>query len=150
MNRKAVYVEKGATLFGQGYNCAQSVLLAMQDFWNEKRALEPKIASAFGGGIGRRGSLCGAVTGGVIAIGQRYGSNKPSHEERERAYSLALKFYDKFQEEHGSVLCRDLIEYDLTDPKELKKAWDSNVFVSKCIHFVEKAVEILIDLSESP
>ncbi len=148
MNRKAVYVEKGASLFRQGYNCAQSVLLTMQDFWNEKKTLEPKIASAFGGGIGRRGSLCGALTGGVIAIGQKYGSNKPIHEEREKAYSLALKFYDRFQKEHGSVFCRDLVGYDLTDPKELKKAWDSNVFISKCLHLVEKAVEILMELSE--
>ena len=62
---------------------------------------------------------------------------------------MALKFYDGFQKEHGSVFCRVLVGYDLTDPKELKKAWDSNVFISKCLHFVEKAVEILIDLSES-
>ena len=149
MNRKAVYVEKGASLFRQGYNCAQSVLLTMQDFWNEKKPLEPKIASAFGGGIGGKGSLCGALTGGVIAIGQRYGSNKPILDEREKAYSLALKFYDRFQKEHGSVFCRDLIGYDLTDPKERKKAWDSNVFMSKCLHFVQKAVEILMELSES-
>jgi hypothetical protein len=62
---------------------------------------------------------------------------------------LALNFYGGFQKEHGSVFCRDLVGYDLTDPKELKNAWDSNVFISKCLHFVEKAVEIVIDLSES-
>ncbi|UCD27071.1 MAG: C_GCAxxG_C_C family protein [Candidatus Bathyarchaeota archaeon] len=149
MNRKKIYPEKGGILFRQGYNCAQSVLLAMQDFWNEKKPLEPKIASAFGGGIGKRGSLCGALTGGVIAIGQKYGSNKPVLEERGKAYSIALEFYERFRKENGSVFCHDLIGYDLTNPKELRKAWDSNVFISKCLHFVEKAVEILIGLSES-
>jgi len=119
----------------------------MQDFWNETNPLEPKIASAFGGGIGRRGSLCGALTGGVIAIGQKYGSNNPNPEGKGKTYSLALKFYNRFQEKHGSVFCRDLIEYDLTDPKELKKARDSNVFISKCVHFVENAVDILMDLT---
>jgi C_GCAxxG_C_C family probable redox protein len=147
MNRKAVYVEKAASLFREGYNCAQSVLLTMQDFWNKKKPLEPKIASAFGGGIGRRGSLCGALTGGVIAIGQKYGSNEPIIQGRNEAYSVALKFYDSFQKELGSVFCRDLIGYDLSDPKELKKAWDSKVFLNKCVHFVEKAVDILIDLT---
>mgnify|MGYP001144634714 FL=1 len=147
MNNKTFYVEKGAKLFRQGYNCAQSVLLTMQDFWNETNPLEPKIASAFGGGIGRRGSLCGALTGGVIAIGQKYGSNNPNPEGKGKTYSLALKFYNRFQEKHGSVFCRDLIEYDLTDPKELKKARDSNVFISKCVHFVENAVDILMDLT---
>jgi hypothetical protein len=46
----------------------------------------------------------------------------------------------------GGVLCRDLIGYDLTNPEELESARDSNVFMNKCIHFIEKAVEILIDL----
>ena len=146
MNRKDVYVKKAASLFGQGYNCAQSVLLTMQEFWNEKKPVEPKVASAFGGGIGGRGSLCGALTGGVIAIGQKYGNNEPKSKGRDEAYSVALKFYDRFQKENGSVFCRDLIGYDLTDPKERTKARDSKVFLNKCVHFVEKAVDILIDL----
>lgn len=146
MDRKAVYVEKAASRFREGYNCAQSVLLTMQEFWNEKKPLEPKIASAFGGGIGGRGSLCGALTGGVIAIGQKYGTNKPTGKEREKAYFLALKFYDRFQKEFGSVFCRDLVGYDLTDSQERKKARDDDVFLHKCVHFVEKAVDILTDL----
>ena len=146
MNRKTIYVEKAASLFKEGYNCAQSVLLTMQEFWNEKKPLEPKVASAFGGGIGGRGSLCGALTGGVIAIGQKYGNNEPNSKGRDETYSVALKFYDRFQKEFGSVFCRDLIGYDLTDSKERKKAWESQVFLNKCVHFVEKAVDILIDL----
>lgn len=143
---KSVYVEKAVSHFKEGYNCAQSVLLTMQKFWNVENPLEPKVASAFGGGIGRRGSLCGALTGGVIAIGMRYGTNKPIVEEREKAYLLALKFYNRFKKDCGGVLCRDLIGYDLTNPKEYEKARNSNVFMDKCVHFIEKAVEILIDL----
>jgi C_GCAxxG_C_C family probable redox protein len=134
---------EAVSYFKEGYNCAQSVLLTMQKFWNVEKPLEPKVASAFGGGIGRRGSLCGALTGGVIAIGSKYGSNNPVVEERENAYSLALEFYNRFTKECGSVLCRDLIGYDLTDPEELEKARNSNVSMEKCVHFVEKAVEIL-------
>ena len=143
---KSIYVEKAASHFREGYNCAQSVLLTMQKFWNVANPLEPKVASAFGGGIGRRGSLCGALTGGVIAIGLKYGTNKPLVEEREKAYSLALEFYNRFKKNCGSVLCRDLIGYDLTDPEELEKARNSNVFNEKCIYFVEKAIEILTAL----
>lgn len=132
--------------FKEGYNCAQSVLLTMQKFWYIEKPLEPKVASAFGGGIGRRGSLCGALTGGVIAIGLRYGSNNPVVEEREKAYLLALEFYNRFKKDCGGVLCRDLVGYDLTNPEELEKVRNSNVSMSKCVHFVEKAVGILIDL----
>ncbi|UCC33999.1 MAG: C-GCAxxG-C-C family protein, partial [Candidatus Bathyarchaeota archaeon] len=71
---RSIYAENAASYFKEGYNCAQSVLLAMQEFWNIGNPVEPKVASAFGGGVGRRGSLCGALTGGVIAIGLKYGT----------------------------------------------------------------------------
>jgi C_GCAxxG_C_C family probable redox protein len=149
MSSKEIFVQKGGSFFGQGYNCAQSVLLTMQDFWNERAPLDPKVASAFEGGIGGRGSLCGALTGGIIAISQKYGSSKPYPKERMKANNKALKFYNRFHKEHGSVFCRDIIGYDLTNPTELKKAYDSGIFISKCLHLVEKAIAILIDLSES-
>lgn len=143
---KSIYAKKAVAHFKEGYNCAQSVLLAMQEYWNVEDPLEPKAASPFGGGIGRRGSLCGALTGGVIAIGSKYGTNIPALKEREKAYSLALKFYNQFMEKCGNVSCRDLTGYDLTNPEEYRKARNSNVFVDKCSQFIEKAVEILTDL----
>lgn len=118
----------------------------MQKFWNVKNSLEPKVASAFGGGIGGRGSLCGALTGGVIAIGLKYGTNKSIPEEREKAYLQALKFYTQFEKNCGGVLCRNLIGYDLTNPRELEQAKNSNIFARKCSHFVEEAIKILISL----
>lgn len=143
---RSLHVGEAVSYFKEGYNCAQSILLAMQKFWNVENPLEPKIASAFGGGIGRRGSLCGALTGGVISIGLKYGTNNPVVEEREKAYSLALEFYNRFKKACGGVLCRDLIGCDLTNPEELENARGSNIFIEKCAHFIEKAVQILIDL----
>ena len=143
---KSDCVEEAVSHFNEGFNCAQSVLLAMQKFWEVKNPLEPKVASAFGGGIGRRGSLCGALTGGVIAIGLRYGTNTPSSSTREQAYSMALEFFKRFEKECGSVLCRDLIGYDLTNPEGLEAARSADVFMQKCVHFTRKAVEALIDM----
>ena len=143
---KSDCVEEAVSHFKEGYNCAQSVLLAMQRFWEVENPLVPKVASAFGGGIGRRGSLCGALTGGVIAIGLRYGTNTPRSKTREQAYSMALEFYERFEKECGSVLCRDLIGYDLTNPEDLKAARSADAFMQKCVHFIRKAVEALIDM----
>jgi C_GCAxxG_C_C family probable redox protein len=61
----------------------------MFEHWNGKSELIPKIATAFGGGIGRCGSLCGALTGGVMAIGIKHGTNEPSPEKRLKAYEVA-------------------------------------------------------------
>ena len=138
--------EKAGAYFKQGYNCAQSVLLAMQEYYELKSELIPKIATAFGGGIGRCGSLCGALTGAIMAIGIKHGTNQPRREKLEEVYILAQKFHNEFAKEYGSPFCRELIGYDLTNPEELEKARKLNIFDKKCSHFVKKAVEILINL----
>jgi len=148
MKQKSVLCEKAATRFLEGYNCAQSVLLTMFEHWNGKNELIPKIATAFGGGIGRCGSVCGVLTGGVMALGIRYGTNEPSVENRLKAYELAHKFYKQFERQHGSVLCRELIGYDLSNPEELEKARKAKVFEEKCVNFVKKAVATLVELSK--
>lgn len=58
--------DQAGILFDGGYNCAQAVLQATTGR-NDSELLA--MAEAFGGGIGRSGCLCGAVTGGVMALG---------------------------------------------------------------------------------
>lgn len=136
--------ERAAGHFREGYNCAQSVLLAMQEHYGTQSNIIPKIASAFGGGVGRCGSLCGALTGAVMAISLKHGTNEQGMEKREKAYTLAQQFYEQFTKELGSPLCQELIGYDLTNPEELEKARTANVFEEKCSRFVKKAIEILL------
>jgi C_GCAxxG_C_C family probable redox protein len=138
--------DKAANHFRGGYNCAQSVLLAMQEHYGTKSEVIPKIASAFGGGVGRCGSLCGALTGAVMAIGIKHGTNERGAEKRDKAYKLAQRFYEQFTRELGTPFCRELIGYDLTKQKELEKAERLKVFDEKCEGFVKKAVEILLNL----
>jgi C_GCAxxG_C_C family probable redox protein len=148
MKEKNRLGEKAVTRFLEGYNCAQSVLLTIFEQWNGKNELVPKVATAFGGGIGRCGSVCGALSGGVMAIGIKYGTNEPSVEKRLRAYELANKLYKRFEKKHGSVLCRELIGYDLSNAEELDKARKERVFEEKCANFVRNAVEILAEVDE--
>jgi C_GCAxxG_C_C family probable redox protein len=148
MKEKNRLSEKAVKRFLEGYNCAQSVLLTIFEQWNGKNELVPKVATAFGGGIGRCGSVCGALSGGIMAIGIKYGSNEPSVEKRLRAYALAKEFYRRFEKKHGNVLCRELIGYDLSNPEELDKAREERVYEEKCVNFVRGAVEILAEIDE--
>ncbi|MEM4704472.1 MAG: C-GCAxxG-C-C family protein [Candidatus Bathyarchaeia archaeon] len=148
MKERKAAQEKAVKLFSDGFNCAQSVLSATLEHWNCKNELVPKIATAFGAGIGRCGSVCGAVTGAVMAIGARFGTNEPSAEKRLKAYQLAQTFYRKFERKHGSVLCRELIGYNLSVPEELEKAKKSGVFEEKCPLFVKTAVGYLLAITE--
>lgn len=149
MNKKSKYSERAAYLFNNGYNCAQSVLLAMCEYWKYKNELIPKIATALGAGIGRCGSLCGALTGGVMAIGIKYGSGEPSLEKRLKAYELGSCFYRLFERENGNILCIKLVGYDLSNPKEWEKAHEEKIFEKKCANYVRNSVRILMELFEN-
>lgn len=146
MSEKSLLQERAVKRFLEGYNCAQSVLLTMFEFWNGENDLIPKIATPFGGGIGRCGSVCGALTGGIMALGIKYGTDTPSSEERLKAYEKAQKFYKQFERKHGSVFCRELIGYDLSSPEELEEARKAKVFEEKCAKLVESTIEILLEL----
>jgi C_GCAxxG_C_C family probable redox protein len=149
MTDKKMLSEKAVKHFLDGYNCAQSVLLTMFDHWNRKNTLIPKIATGFGGGIGRCGSVCGALTGGVMAIGTKYGINEPSAEKRLQCYKLSQELFKRFELRHGTVSCKQLIHYDLSNPEELEKARKAEVFEEKCTNFIRTSIEILLDLGET-
>jgi len=149
LDNKSELGKKAAEHFIEGYNCAQSVLLTVFDHYNLTNELVPKIATGFGGGIGRCGSICGALTGGVMAISVIYGTNEPLMKKRLKAYETARKFYEQFEAQNGSVLCKELIGFDLSIPEQRDKAAKTNAFEEKCTVFITKAVEILVDLTQS-
>jgi C_GCAxxG_C_C family probable redox protein len=141
-------IEEAVNHFLEGYNCAQSVLLTIFEHENGKNVLVPKIASGFGAGIGRCGSICGALTGGVMAISLKHGTDEPSAEKRLKSYELSATLYRQFEHRYGTVSCRELIHYDLSNPKEREKAHESKVFKEKCSNYVRTVMEILLKLDE--
>jgi len=135
---------RAVSYFREGFNCAESVLLALEEAYGLGSELIPSIATPFGAGIGRRGSVCGALTGGVMALGFRYGRMTPDSQAREKPYRLALGLYDLFREEFGSVLCLELTGCDLTT-EEGRRRHDRG----QCERLVAGAVQALLSLTES-
>ena len=133
--------------FKDGYNCSQSVILTMAEYWKCKDELIPKIATTFGGGMAKCGSACGALTGGLMALGIKYGTNEPSSEKAAHAYELAEIFYRRFEKQNGSTICRELLGVDLSDTEQRKRAREEGLFNEKCPAFIKSAVEILAALS---
>ena len=84
--------EQANTHYQSGYSCAQSVLLTLYEYIGPdgKNDLIPKIASGFGGGIGRCGSVCGALTGSIMAVGIKYGSNDTAL-KKDQKFTLTQK-----------------------------------------------------------
>jgi len=134
--------KNAALQFLSGYNCAESVLLALARHQNVESPIVPKIATPFGGGMARTGSICGCVTGALMGIGLRLGRTR-STEDRQKAYSAATDFLNGFEKRFGSLTCRDLIGCDLRTPEGHKRL--EKVKESKCAKFVEGAVELVIE-----
>jgi C_GCAxxG_C_C family probable redox protein len=127
-------------------NCAQAVLAAFCEElgFEEEDAL--RIAMGFGGGMGYTGGTCGAVTGAYMVIGLKI-DFKPDQLQacKEKAYALVQEFDAKFKQLNKTVLCGELLGYDLRDPVKLEAARADGAF-SKCPGFVEQAVKILESL----
>ena len=62
---------KAAELFLQGYNCAQAITVAFSDVTGLSEPFSAKMASSFGGGMGRMREVCGAVSGMLMVATMR-------------------------------------------------------------------------------
>jgi C_GCAxxG_C_C family probable redox protein len=129
--------------FAQGFNCSQSVFAAYaaQLGIDDEAAL--KLASPFGGGVAHQGNVCGAVTGALMVLGLARGS--ATVDKKDETYRMAEEFIKRFQERHGTILCRELIGYDLRIPTESQAAREQGVFKTLCPAFVESAVVIVAE-----
>lgn len=110
MNKEKAAAAKA--LFMEGYNCSQAVVGA----WAEDIGLDSetayKIASGFGGGIGRMREVCGAFTGAVMVLGLKFGNTIGSDRAAKgKDYERVQLFAKRFKEELGSdtIICRELL-----------------------------------------
>jgi C_GCAxxG_C_C family probable redox protein len=126
----------------QGFNCSQAVFSTLAEPLGLNPSLALKIASPFGGGIGRTGETCGAVTGALMALGLRWGFSKPDPQAKERVYALTREYMRRFQERHGALACKELIGVDLSTPEGLQKAREQEIFKTKCTQYITGAIEI--------
>ena len=122
-------------------------MLAVSQQLGIQSELIPRIATAFGGGIGGRGEVCGAVIGSVMAIGLKYGREEPS-QPRDKAYTLAREFCQRFQEETGSLSCRELTGMDISTPEGLKAFQASDVPLRVCLPAIGAAFRLVMELLE--
>ena len=133
-----------AAMFGEGYNCAQAVLATAGAARGLPRATAIKVAQAFGGGMGRTGNVCGAVTGALMAIGlQCSAKDGQDNAAKEKAHALTQEVLKRFQAKHGSLNCRDLIGCDLSTPEGRKEAVESGRHKTVCSVLVKDATLIL-------
>ena len=130
--------------FEQGFNCAQAVLTPFAAAHGLSRDHALKLACAFGTGM-MRGETCGAVTGGLMAIGLAHGRCRADDmAARAKTHALAQAFQDRFEKTHGTCECQELLGIDPTTPEWRQSALDLGLFESRCPHFVRSAVGLVL------
>ena len=138
MDRK----EKAAQYFLGGYNCAQSVAMAFADKLGMEEKQAAKIASGFGGGFGRLREVCGAVSGMVMVASYLYGYDSPDQEQQKACYETIQALAGAFQEQVGSIICRDILKNPPTDPTP--SARTAEYYAQRpCARMVMVAAEVL-------
>ena len=123
-------IETALSRFAEGFNCSQAVLSAYAEGMDEETAL--KIASGFGGGMGRMAETCGAVTGAMMVLGLKFGAVSPDREAKERGYAKVKEFADRFKARNGSLVCRDLLGCDISTPEGHQIAKEKSLFTTVC------------------
>jgi C_GCAxxG_C_C family probable redox protein len=135
--------------FNKGFACSQSVLAAFASQYGLDEEVALKIAAPFGGGMCRTGKVCGAVSGALMVIGLRFGQIKAEDKEtKENVYALGRLFSDRFKSLHGSVMCTDLLGYDLSVLSEAERGKYKDLFKSRCINFVKDATRLVQGIIE--
>lgn len=135
--------EKALELFSNNFNCSQAVLTAFASDFGLDEKLALMLGTQFGGGA-RNAEMCGAVSGALMILGLKYGHfESENNEQKSRAYAIAAEYTKRFRELNGSIVCRDLLGYDLTRPDDMVYIKEKDLFRSICPEMIRSAVKVL-------
>jgi C_GCAxxG_C_C family probable redox protein len=134
---KKLTAEKAVKLFDSGFNCAESVLLALSEEFGQTNTVIPRIATGFGAGVGRSGNVCGALSGAVMAIGLKIGCDKAEEKEKRNAtYESVQLMIKAFEKEFESIQCKKLTRCDLKTQRGREKYQTQGFRKNLCPKFV--------------
>ena len=131
--------------FMKGYNCSQSVVLAFADMLPVNESDLLKMASSFGGGMGRLREVCGSVSGMFIVIGLLYGYDGPeTGPVKAEHYKRVQELAHRFEEKHGSIVCRELLGLNVKREAPIPEARTKEYYKKRpCPEIIGDAAEIL-------
>ena len=143
------HVERAVELFVEGYNCAQAVAAAFGDLTGLDEKTAAKMASCFGGGMGRMREVCGAVSGMLMVAGVLYGYDDPkATREKRELYAQVQAMAGQFREELGSIVCRDLLKNPPSAPNPTPRT-EPFYKDRPCARMVATAARIMDEFIES-
>ena len=93
------------------------------------------------------GEICGAVNGAIMVMGLKFGvMMTDDRTSRENCYRMINTFIKKFESKHNSIICRELLGLDISDPAEYELIREKNLFTTLCPELVKSSAELLEEL----
>jgi C_GCAxxG_C_C family probable redox protein len=94
------------------FYCSEAIVKTIKDAFGLPISDEViSMASGFPVGIGGAGCTCGAVSGGVMALGLVFGRTTPKDSKVDKAMNLSRQLHDIFKKRHKHLCCRTLNKY---------------------------------------
>jgi C_GCAxxG_C_C family probable redox protein len=132
--------------------CTRSVLQALQSHLHLDDGGALKASTALAGGVARMGETCGALTGGIMAIGLVVGREELEDIQAYRdTMQASYEMYNRFKEEVGYTMCIDIQKGLLGRSFDFKKddeaeAWYKAGGLEKCPMVCAIAARIAADI----
>jgi C_GCAxxG_C_C family probable redox protein len=136
-------VERAKSYRENGFNCAQSTFVSCSRDFGLDPELALKVSGMFGAGICKTGAICGAVSGGLMALGFKYAMVNPGDvQAKAKSYQIGKEYIAKFKERNNCVTCKELLHCDIGAPEGEAYAKLNQVQDALCPGFIQDAVEI--------
>jgi C_GCAxxG_C_C family probable redox protein len=137
--------------------CSQCVIAALQDVLDIRNDDIFKSATGLAGGTGLAcDSGCGAYIGAILVLSLLLGRERNNFSDPEgirfKTHGLVRKFRERFIQEYGSVICRDIQNkilgryYYLPDPQEFEKFHNAGAHDVHCPEVVGKAAKWMTEI----
>lgn len=142
--------QRAMELIEQGCNCSQAILAAFGGPYGVDEAAARDLARAFGGGMGRHGLTCGAITGAVMVLGLAGRDQKDEGQRRRVSFGLVRELMAGFQALHGTVACKELLGVDLSTDEGARQFVERELFANLCPAFIRDAAQLLTEILPAP
>ena len=138
--------QKAVHLFENGLNCSQAILTAFGEPHGIDSETAKKLGRPWGGGLGRMGRICGAVTGAILVLGLAQSGKQDEGEARNDICLTVQELVRRFEQRHGTYVCKDLLGADFSTEEGQRKIKEEMLVKKICPKFVEDAGSILAEL----
>lgn len=131
--------------FESGYNCSQAVLMAYAQNYDVELVTASKIATSFGGGMGRLREVCGAVSGMFMVLGLEYSfTDTKDKDAKNQNYKAVQDCANEFKSVMGSYICADLLNLNHVPQPPISSERNEVYYKTRpCTRCVALAAEIV-------